>query len=125
MDKKEFYKKSEKIINETFVKVKWYAKVAAEKAGEAAHVTKLLLQKVSLEHQLAKRLSQLGTKVYQEAVRQGKAISLEDPEIKKIVEETKQLDAQLAQLEAALETERKGQPAVKPPAPKRKARSAS
>lgn len=108
MDKKEFYKKSEKIINETFVKVKWYAKVAAEKAGEAAHVSKLLLQKLALEHQLAKRLSQLGSKVYQEAVREGKVISLEDPQIKKIVEETKKIDAQLAQVEASLEVEQKG-----------------
>lgn len=108
MDKKEFYKKSEKIINETFVKVKWYAKVAAEKAGEAAQTTKLLLQKLSLEHQLARRLSQLGSKVYQEAVREGKMISLEDSEIKKIVEETKQIDTQLAQVEAALEIEQKG-----------------
>ncbi len=123
MDKKEFYKKSEKIINETFVKVKWYAKVAAEKAGEAAHITKLLLQKLTLEHQLAKRLSQLGSKVYQEAVRQGKVISLEDAEIKKIVEETKQLDAQLAQVEAALEAEQKGQaPKV---SPRRKTKAAS
>lgn len=110
MDKKEFYKKSEKIINETFVKVKWYAKVAAEKAGEAAHITKLLLEKVALEHQLAKRLSQLGSKVYQEAVREGKTISLEDSEIKKVVEETKRLDAELAQVEATLEIERKGKP---------------
>ena len=111
MDKKEFYMKSEKIINETFVKVKWYAKVAAEKAGEAAHITKLLLQKLALEHQLAKRLSNLGSKVYQEAVREGKVISLEDADIKKIVEETKQLDAELAQVEATLEIEQKKQPA--------------
>ncbi|MBU9889380.1 MAG: hypothetical protein KTQ49_05895 [Candidatus Omnitrophica bacterium] len=110
MDKNEFYKKSEKIINETFVKVKWYAKVAAEKAGEAAHTTNLLLQKLSLEHQLAKRLSQLGSKVYQEAVREGKVISLEDALVKKIVEETKQVDTQLAQVEALLEAERKAKP---------------
>jgi len=110
MDKQEFYKKSEKIINETFVKVKWYAKVAAEKAGEAANITKLLLQKLALEHQLAKRLSQLGSKVYEEAVRQGKVISLEDAEIKKIVEETKQLDAELARVEASLEVEQKKKP---------------
>lgn len=107
MDKKEFYEKSEKIINETFETVKKYAKVVAEKTGEAAHITKLLIQKANLEHQLTKGFSQLGGKIYQKTVRQGEAVSMEDPEIKKILEETKKVDTELSQIEAVLEKERK------------------
>lgn len=107
MDKKEFYEKSEKIINETFETVKKYAKVVADKTGEAAHVTRLLIQKAALEHQMTKCFSQLGNKVYQKSTRQGETISLQDPDIKKILDEAKQFDMELAQVEAVLEKERK------------------
>ena len=107
MDKKEFYAKSEKIINETFETVKKYAKVVAEKTGEAAHVTRLLIQKATLEHQLAKAFSQLGSQVYQKSVRQGEAVELQAPEIQKVLNEIKKLDTEHGQVEAVLEKERK------------------
>jgi len=107
MDKKEFYAKSEKIINETFETVKKYAKVVAEKTGEAAHITKLLVQKASLEHQLAKAFSQLGSQFYQKVVRQGETLSANEPEVEKVLEEAKKLDTELGQVEAVLEKERK------------------
>ena len=107
MDKKEFYAKSEKIINETFETVKKYAKVVAEKTGEAAHVTKLLIQKATLEHQLTKAFSQLGSQIYQKSVRQGEAIELQAPEIQKVIGEIKKLDTEHGQVEAVLEKERK------------------
>lgn len=107
MDKKEFYEKSEKIINETFETVKKYAKVVAEKTGEAAHITKLLIQKATLEHQLAKAFSQLGSQVYQTAVRQGETIDLEASEIQKVLGEIRKLDTEHGQVEAVLEKERK------------------
>ena len=107
MDKKEFYAKSEKIINETFEVVKKYAKVVAEKTGEAAHVTRLLIQKATLEHQMAKAFSQLGSQVYQTTVRQGEKLEMEAPEIQKVLEEIKKLDTELGQVEAVLEKERK------------------
>ncbi|MEI7750772.1 MAG: hypothetical protein WCJ71_01665 [Candidatus Omnitrophota bacterium] len=107
MDKKEFYVKSEKIINETFETVKKYAKVVAEKTGEAAHVTRLLIQKATLEHQLAKAFSQLGSQVYQTTVRQGEKLELELPEIQKVLGEIKKLDTEHGQVEAVLEKERK------------------
>jgi uncharacterized protein YdcH (DUF465 family) len=107
MDKKEFYAKSEKIINETFETVKKYAKVVAEKTGEAAHITRLLVQKATLEHQLAKAFSQLGSQFYQKAVRQGETLSANEPEVEKILEEAKKLDTELGQVEAVLEKERK------------------
>ena len=107
MDKKEFYAKSEKIINETFEAVKKYAKVVAEKTGEAAHVTRLLIQKATLEHQIAKAFSQLGSQVYQTVVRQGETIELGTPEMQKLLREIKKLDTELGQVEAVLEKERK------------------
>ena len=107
MDKKEFYAKSEKIINETFETVKKYAKVVAEKTGEAAHITKLLVQKAALEHQLTKAFSQLGSQFYQKVVRQGEALSEKEPEVEKILAEAKKLDTELGQVEAVLEKERK------------------
>lgn len=107
MDKKEFYAKSEKIINETFETVKKYAKVVAEKTGEAAHVTRLLIQKATLEHQIAKAFSQLGSQVYQTTVRQGEKLELEAPEIQKVIGEIKKLDTEIGQVEAVLEKERK------------------
>jgi hypothetical protein len=107
MDKKEFYAKSEKIINETFETVKKYAKVVAEKTGEAAHVTRLLIQKATLEHQMAKGFSQLGSQVYQTTVRQGEKFELGASEVEKVIEEIKKLDTELGQVEAVLEKERK------------------
>ncbi|MFA7255509.1 MAG: hypothetical protein WC133_05380 [Candidatus Omnitrophota bacterium] len=107
MDKKEFYAKSEKIINETFEVVKKYAKVVAEKTGEAAHVTRLLIQKATLEHQMAKAFSQLGSQVYHTTVRQGEKLDLAAAEIQKVFEELKKLDTELGQVEAVLEKERK------------------
>jgi hypothetical protein len=107
VDKKEFYAKSEKIINETFETVKKYAKVVAEKTGEAAHVTRLLIQKATLEHQMAKAFSQLGSQVYQTAVRQGEKLDLDAPEMQKALGEIKKLDTELGQVEAVLEKERK------------------
>ena len=107
MDKKEFYAKSEKIINETFEAVKKYAKVVAEKTGEAAHVTQLLIQKATLEHQMATAFSHLGSQVYQTTVRQGESLELGAPEIQKVLGEIKKLDTELGQVEAVLEKERK------------------
>jgi anion-transporting ArsA/GET3 family ATPase len=107
MDKKEFYEKSEKIINETIETVKKYAKVVAEKTGEAAHVTRLLIQKATLEHQMAKAFSQLGSQIYQKSVRQGETVEMGAPEIQKVLEEIKKLDTELGQVEAVLEKERK------------------
>lgn len=107
MDRRELYVKSEKIINETFEAVKKYAKVVAVKTGEAAHITRLLIQKAGLEHQMTKAFSQLGSQVYQTTVRQGEKLEIEVPEIQKMLEEIKRLDTELGQVEAVLEKERK------------------
>ena len=91
----------------------------AEKTGEAASITKLLIRKKTLEYQIAKCFSRLGNQVYQQMVRQGEAVSLNSQDIQKIVDEAKKLDAELAQVEVVLEKERKAITA-KPKTAKRK-----
>ncbi|HOE68477.1 MAG TPA: hypothetical protein PK997_05025 [Candidatus Omnitrophota bacterium] len=119
MDKKEFYAKSEKIINETFQMVKKYAKIVAKKTGEAASVTKLLIQKATMEHQIAKTCSRLGSKVYDRAIRKGETVNLEDPDLKAIVGEIRKLEDQYDDIEKVLETERNKLKSSKPKAAKK------
>lgn len=121
MDKKEFYEKSEKIINETFEVVKKYAKIVAEKTGEAANVTKLLIQKATLEHQLTQACSRLGSKVYEQAVKKGEPFSIEGAAFKTIIDEIKKLEQQHADVETVLAKERSKQKTAKPKAVKSKA----
>ncbi|MBI4116049.1 MAG: hypothetical protein HY447_05725 [Candidatus Omnitrophica bacterium] len=107
MDKQEFFQKAEQALNQAFEATKKSVKVVAEKAGEAAHVTKLLVEKVSLEHQVNKQFARLGGCVYEKAAKQGKESFIQDPEIKSLVDEVKDLEADLAQVEATLENEKR------------------
>ena len=107
MDKKTLYEKAEKAINQAFVAAKYSVKAVSEKAGEAAHVTKLLIQKAGLEHKVSKKFAQLGSKIYEKALREGSKLNFSDAELQDLIEETKKLDLALAQLEAQLEQERK------------------
>ena len=107
MDKKEFYQKAEQALNKAFEAAKQSAKVLAEKAGEAAHVTKLLIEKITLEHRVSKQFAQIGGKVYEKAAREGQASFAQDPEIKKLIEETNKLESELAQVEVKLDQEKK------------------
>ena len=106
MDKKEFYDKAEKALNTAFEAAKKSAKIVAEKAGEAAHVTKLLIEKVTLEHKVTKQLAKIGSHVYEKTSREGQ----NDPDIKNLIEETRKLETELAQVEAALGEEKKKKP---------------
>lgn len=107
MDKKEFYQKAEQALNKALEAGKQSAKVIAEKAGEAAHVTKLLLEKVTLEHRVSKQFAQIGGRVYEKASREGQTSLAEDSEIKKLIEETNKLESELAQVESKLDQEKK------------------
>jgi phage FluMu protein gp41 len=119
MDKKEFYQKSEKMFNDALEAVKKYAKIAAEKTGEVATVTKLLIQKATLEHQIAKVCSQLGSKIYDRAVRKGETIDLSEKDLKAVVDEIKKLEQQHADVETVLAKERSKQKTAKPKAAKK------
>ena len=107
MDKKEFFQKAEQALNQAFESAKKSAKLVAEKAGEAAHVTKLLVEKLSLEHQVTKQFTRLGGCVYEKISRQAPSPLLKDPEIQGLVEEVKKLEAELSGVEGALENEKK------------------
>ena len=107
MDQKEFFVKAERALNQAFEAAKKSAKVVAEKAGEAAHVTKLLVEKVSLEHQVSRQFARLGASVYEKAACEGKESLLQDSEIQSLIEQAKGLEAQLARVEASLENEKK------------------
>ena len=114
MDKKEFLEKAEQALNQTFEAAKKSARLVAEKAGEAVHVTKLLVERVNLEHRVTKQFTRLGGCVYEKAARQGKESLLKDPEIQSLVEEVKRLESELAQVETTLANERKQKKVVRP-----------
>lgn len=105
MDKQELYQKTEKALNQAFEAAKQSAKVLSEKAGEAAHVTKLLIQKASVEHKVSKKFTEIGHKVFEVSLQGEKSISLEDEELKKLIDETKSLDQELSQVENKIESE--------------------
>ena len=106
MDKKDIYQKAERALNQAFETTKHAVKVVSEKAGEAAHITQLLIEKAALEHRVSKQFSKLGSYAYEKAFHEGKTISLKDSEFKALVEEAQKLDRELAQVEAVLERER-------------------
>src|SRR3989338_5950627 len=107
MTKKTLYDRAEKAINQAFESAKQSAKVVSQKAGETAHLTKLLVEKMTLEHQVSKKFAKLGSRIYEKAVREGKDISAGDDEISNLIEEARRLDLELSRVEAALEAERK------------------
>lgn len=107
MDKKTLYEKAEKAINQAFEVTKKSVRAVSEKAGEAAHITKLLIEKATLEHQVSKKFAEIGNRVYEKASREGKSISASDQTMKALIEETQKLDVELAQVEASLEKEKK------------------
>ena len=113
MDKKTLYDKAEKAINQAFEATKQSVKVMSEKAGEAAHVTRLLIDKAALEHRVTKQFAEIGSRLYEKALREGKNVLPSDAEIRDLIEETKKLDVELAQVEATLERERKEKTARK------------
>ena len=114
MEKDSLYEKAEKAINHAFETAKHSVKTVSERAGEAAYVTKLLIEKASLEHRVSRKFARLGSCVYEKAQRKGEEISAEDTQIKALIEETKQLDVELALVEAELEKERQRLKAGKP-----------
>jgi hypothetical protein len=101
VDKKEIYEKAEKVIQQAFEMGKESVKAVSQKAGEAAHATKLLIQKASLEHQIQKRLAEMGMIVYQQA--QTKSGLELNKELQRLVDETRSLDAELSKVETSLE----------------------
>ena len=108
MDKRELYQKAEKALNQAFETAKKSVAIVAEKAGEAAQVTKLLVQKATLEHRVTKQFARLGGCVYEKLAREGRQSLAHDSEVQSLMEETQRLEAELTQIEAALDREKSG-----------------
>ena len=107
MDRKVLYEKVEKALNQAFEATKQSAKVISEKAGEAAHLTKLHIEKATLEHKVSKKFAALGNKVFEQAVGGSKSISLDEPAIKALISETDQLEDELRKIESSIDSERR------------------
>ncbi len=105
MDRKELYEKAEKAINQAFELTKQSVKVISEKAGEAAHITKLMIEKAALEHRVSKQFTRLGSKLYED-LSHGRTVAAEDTEVKTLIQETQQLAHDLSRVEEQLLRER-------------------
>ena len=105
MDRKTLYDKAEKAIHKAFEIAKTSVRVVSAKAGEAAQVTKLLIEKASLEHRLAKRFTELGYRVYQKAGSSEGSIIM-DEDIRSLVKAVQKVDKELSEVEALIEKER-------------------
>ena len=76
------------------------------KAEETAEVIKLRLEKMRLEREIAKKFAELGNRLYEKAVREGKEEGiLRDPEVQRLIEALKQMDQELAHTQAQMEHE--------------------
>ncbi len=106
MDKKALYAKTEKTMNQAFQVAKQSVVEISRALGETAHLTRLLIEKKTVEHQVAKQFARLGSCVYERATREGKDIPANDKALKELIEATKALDVKLAQLDAAIHLER-------------------
>ena len=100
MDKKDLYAQIEKTLNQALELTKKSIKIASEKAGEAVHVSKLMIEKATLEHRLGQKFAKLGNCIYQKVSGNAGELSCDDPEIKRLIEETRGLEAELGRVEA-------------------------
>jgi SMC interacting uncharacterized protein involved in chromosome segregation len=107
MDKKELQETAEQIINKAYEMTKKTAKAISEKAGEAAHVTKLMVEKITVEHKISQKMTRLGNSVYGEISNDGKDSLALTGDVKQLVGEIKGLEGELAQLREELSKARR------------------
>jgi hypothetical protein len=75
--------------------------VVMVKAEDTAEVIKFRLEKTRLEREISKKFAELGSKLYEKAVREGKEAGiLQDPEVQRLIESLKRLDQELAHIQA-------------------------
>jgi predicted subunit of tRNA(5-methylaminomethyl-2-thiouridylate) methyltransferase len=76
------------------------------KAEDTAEVIKFRLEKVRLEREISKKFAELGSKLYEKSVREGKEQGiLQDAEVQKLIDSLKQMDRELAHIQALEERE--------------------
>jgi hypothetical protein len=80
--------------------------VLMEKAEDTAEVFKFRLEKARLEREISKKFAELGSKLYEKAVREGKEQGiLQDAEVQSLIEDLKRMDRELAHTQARMERE--------------------
>jgi hypothetical protein len=76
------------------------------KAEDTAEVIKFRLEKTRLEREISKKFAELGSKLYEKAVREGKEAGiLQDSEVQSLIESLKRMDRELAHIQALEEQE--------------------
>ena len=82
------------------------AETLMEKAEDTAEVIKLRLEKARLERDISKKFSELGSRLYEKAVREGKADGiLKEPDLQSLLEDLTRMDRDLAHTQALMERE--------------------
>jgi hypothetical protein len=80
--------------------------ILMEKAEDTAEVIKLRLEKSRLEREISRKFAELGSKLYEKTVREGKEVGvLQEQEVQQLIEELKRLDQELAHTQALMEQE--------------------
>jgi urease accessory protein UreE len=83
------------------------------KAEDTAEVIKVRLEKTRLEREISKKFAELGSKLYEKAVREGREQGiLQDSEVQRLIETLKQMDRELAHIHALEEREMEKQARV-------------
>ena len=80
-------------------------KSASEKAAETTHQAQQRYHRSALQAKIMGKFGELGSKIYEKALRQDVKNPLKDPEVQALIEEIKPLDNELAQVEAKIEKE--------------------
>jgi hypothetical protein len=76
------------------------------KAEDTAEVIKFRLEKTRLEREISKKFAELGSKLYEKAVREGKEEGiLRDSEVQKLIDDLKRMDQELAHTQARMDQE--------------------
>jgi hypothetical protein len=71
------------------------------KAEDTAEVIKFRLEKTRLEREISKKFAELGSKLYEKAVREGKEAGiLQETEVQNLIDSLKRLDRELAHIQA-------------------------
>jgi hypothetical protein len=102
VDRKTLFEKADQAISQAFGIAKLSVKVVSEKAGEAAAVTRLMIQKATLEHRVSKKFAEIGSWVYEKSLKENANVDLKDAQIQRLIRGTKKLEGQLARVEASL-----------------------
>lgn len=80
--------------------------VLMEKAEDTAEVIKFRLEKARLEREIAKKFAELGSKLYEKVVREGKEEGiLRETEVQQLIDDLKRMDQELAHTQARMEHE--------------------